>query len=79
MTEDSARNISDLERRLTDLEIRLTHAQHLCDELSDVVAEQGRTIDRLALENRHLAGRLRSQEERIADRSPADDRPPPHY
>ncbi|MCF8483060.1 MAG: SlyX family protein [Rhodospirillum sp.] len=69
---------TDLDRRLTDLEIRLTHHERLAEDLSEVVAAQDKRIERLTLQVRHLAKRLREVDPG-PDRSPSDDRPPPHY
>jgi SlyX protein len=63
-----------MQDRIVELEIRYTHQQRMLEELSDVVAEQGRTIDRLAKEL--LALRARVAE--LGDEEPGDDKPP-HY
>lgn len=62
-----------LEQRLVDLELRFMKLERYAQELSDVVAEQQRRIEALAIE----AKRLR---ERAAQEEPAagNDRPP-HY
>lgn len=67
-----------LEHRLIELEIRLAHHERMTEELSSVIAEQGQTIDLLNERVRRLMGRLREVEAGW-DRSPQDDRPPPHY
>ncbi len=58
---------------LVDLELRLLKLERFTRELSDVVAEQQRTIDVLTLDARRVR-------ERLAQGDPAagDDRPP-HY
>jgi SlyX protein len=63
--------------RVADLETRLAHFEAMADELSSVVAEQGRLIDR-------LTARLQAATERLEEMAAslpeaADDRPPPHY
>ncbi len=64
--------------RLIELESRLAHHERMAEELSAVVAEQGRAIA-------VLTGQLRRLTERLLDaeagwqRSPQDDKPPPHY
>ena len=68
----------DAEIRLTELEIRLAHHERMSEELSAVVFEQGRTIDRLTAQLHRLRDRLASQEAG-GERSPQDDKPPPHY
>lgn len=67
-----------LELRLIELESRLAHHERMAEELSSVIAEQGQTIDLLNERVRRLMGRLREVEAGW-DRSPQDDRPPPHY
>lgn len=67
-----------LEQRLTDLEIRLAHHERMAEEMSEVIFEQGRIIDRLTLQLRGMRDRL-SEVEAGGGRSPQDDRPPPHY
>lgn len=59
--------------RLTELEIRYVHQQDTLDQLSDVVASQGRLIDALRAELEAL--------KRLADapKNPPADDPPPHY
>lgn len=42
--------MNELEQRLIDLEIRFTHQQRLIEELSDVIAADGRHIDELRKE-----------------------------
>lgn len=67
-----------LEQRLIELEGRLAHHERMAEEMSSVLFEQGRTIDILTVQVRRLTERLRTVEEGW-DRSPQDDRPPPHY
>lgn len=67
-----------VERRLIDLETRLAHHERMSEELSSVVFEQGRVIDLLTAQVRRLKERIAVQEAGV-ERSPQDDRPPPHY
>jgi SlyX protein len=67
-----------LERRLIDLETRMAHHERMAEELSQVVAEQARTIDGLNRRIRFLTERL-TEAEAGWERSPQDERPPPHY
>ena len=60
--------------RLAEIEETLAHQTRMLDEMSDVVREQWREIERL---NREIA-RLEALIERAAD-DPGDDPPPPHY
>lgn len=67
-----------VESRLVELEIRLAHHERLAEDLSAVMAEQGRIIDRMAAQVRRLLERLTEMESGWP-RSPQDDKPPPHY
>ncbi|HLO77306.1 MAG TPA: SlyX family protein [Magnetospirillum sp.] len=67
-----------LERRLVELETRIAHHERMTEELSSVIAEQGRTIDLLTDRMRRMIGRVREIEAGW-ERSPQDDKPPPHY
>lgn len=66
------------EIRFTELETRLAHHERMGEELSAVVFEQGRTIDLLTAQVRRLRDRL-GMLEAGGERSPQDDKPPPHY
>ncbi|MFD2233610.1 SlyX family protein [Phaeospirillum tilakii] len=66
------------EERLIALESRLAHHERMAEEISDVLAAQGRTIDRLTAEIRRLRERLRELEV-TPTRAPQDEPPPPHY
>ena len=67
-----------LEDRLIALEIRLAHHERMADDMSDVLASQQRTIDLLTAQIYRLRDRLKDVEVG-QDRSPQDDKPPPHY
>ncbi len=67
-----------LEARLVELESRLVHHERMAEELSAVIADQGRTIDLLTFHLRRLADRMREAEAGW-EGSPQDDKPPPHY
>lgn len=67
-----------LQARVMELEMRLAHHERMAEELSSVLAEQGKTLDILFERVRRLTGRLREVEAGW-DRSPQDDKPPPHY
>jgi len=67
----------DLETRLIELESRLAHQERMAEELSSVMAEQGRLLDVLTAQLRQVTDRLLDMED---DRYRApDDKPPPHY
>jgi SlyX protein len=67
-----------VENRLIELEMRIAHHERMAEELSSVIADQGRTIDMLTERVRRLVERTRELEAGW-DRSPQDDKPPPHY
>ncbi len=67
----------DHDERLTELETRLAHFEAMADELSSVVAAQGREIDRLSELLKAATERLEDMAASLPDA--ADDRPPPHY
>ncbi len=67
----------DLEMRLIDLESRLAHQERMAEDLSAVMAEQGRLLDALTAQLRRMTDRLQDLED---DRYRApDDKLPPHY
>jgi len=66
------------DQRLVALESRLAHQERLAEEVSDVLAGQAHTIDRLNAEVRRLRQRLGELEAGWSP-SPQDDKPPPHY
>ena len=68
-----------VETRIVELERRLALHERVAEDLSSIVAEQGKTIDTLTLHVRHLTERLRGVEAVTGERSPQDDQPPPHY
>ncbi len=74
MTNDT----DDMQQRLIALETRLTHHERMADELSDVIAEQQRTIDLLTAQLRRLTERMRDMAAGWSP-SPQDEKPPPHY
>ena len=61
-----------MDPRLTDLEIRYMHLERQVSELSEVVYEQQRLIERLRKEMLELRGRL-------PDEAAAPAEKPPHY
>ncbi len=65
--------MSDLEARVVDLELRFMRLEREARELSDVVADQQRTIDALRIEVKRLRA-MGEQEE-----PDATNERPPHY
>ncbi|MBO7555820.1 MAG: SlyX family protein, partial [Alphaproteobacteria bacterium] len=47
-----------LEKRLVDIEINLTNQERMLDELSDIIAEQAKTIDFLKKPNEMMVRAL---------------------
>jgi SlyX protein len=68
----------DLHQRLVALESRISHHERMAEELSDVLADQRRTIDLLTAQVRRLSGRLQDMAAGWSP-SPQDEKPPPHY
>jgi len=66
--------MTQVESRVVDLELRFMKLERFAQELSDVVATQGRTIDRLTLETERLRARLSDSE----GEQPSSEKPP-HY
>ena len=64
-----------LEKRLVDIEINLTNQEKMLDELSDIIAEQAKTLDILKKQNEQL---LRLWQEN-AVKPQSEETPPPHY
>ncbi len=62
-----------MEERLVDLEIRYTHLERQLDELSQVVFEQHKLLERMANDLAALRSRIAASE------GDAPDEPPPHY
>ncbi len=69
---------SNTEARLIELEIRMAHYERMAEELSTVLTEQGKTVELLTRQVRHLKDRVRDLEAGW-ERSPQDDKPPPHW
>ncbi|MBF0305325.1 MAG: SlyX family protein [Alphaproteobacteria bacterium] len=67
-----------LEHRLIELEARLAHHERMAEEMSAVMARQDREIERLTSQLRQVVERLRGVEAGW-ERSPQDDKPPPHW
>lgn len=65
--------MSDLDARVVDLELRFMKLERFTEELSDVIAAQGRTIEALVAEGKELRARL------LASTGPLVDEKPPHY
>ena len=70
--------IEDGNDRLIALETRLAHHERMAEDMSDQLSRQAKIIDA-------LVAQMAIFQERLAElaqgwqRSPQDDRPPPHY
>jgi SlyX protein len=64
----------NLDERVIDLQIRYTHQQDTIQQLSDMVAQQGRALEALRAEVEVLKRQLDGSKQT----PPADERPP-HY
>ncbi|MBP5399943.1 MAG: SlyX family protein [Alphaproteobacteria bacterium] len=64
-----------LEKRLVDIEINLTNQEKMLDELSDIIAEQAKTLDILKKQHEQL---LRLWQENSV-KPQNEETPPPHY
>ena len=64
-----------LEKRLVDIEINLTNQERMLDELSDIIAEQAKTIDFLKKQNEMM---VRALQENVV-KPQNEETPPPHY
>lgn len=67
-----------VDRRLTELERRLAHHERMAEDLSSVLIAQSREIDLLKALLKRLRQRV-GELEQGWERSPQDDKPPPHY
>ena len=70
--------LEDLVQRLTDLEVRAAYYEQMADDLSQIIARQSDSIDRLSVQVRHLSDRQKGMEAQWPP-SPQDSKPPPHY
>jgi SlyX protein len=66
--------LEETRARLVDVELRFMKLERFTHELSDVVAQQGRTIDALTLETRRLRALLSKE-----DGEYIESEKPPHY
>jgi SlyX protein len=66
-----------MEKRITELEIRYTHQEAFAKQLSTVLFEQQRTIERLEARIAQLERRPSEGADETARPIPND--PPPHY
>ena len=67
-----------LEDRIAELEMKIAFQEQLLDELNQALVQQQFDMDKIQLQLRYLAGKLKDmQPSHIA--SQAEETPPPHY
>lgn len=71
-------NAPSVEERLIELEMRLAFQERMTEDLSEIVAEQAKSIEKLKSMLSRQGDRLLSLEQGGGS-SPQDERPPPHY
>lgn len=70
--------MQNLEERIAELEMKITFQDNLLDELNHALVQQQFVIDRMQVQLRHVATKLKDmQPSNIA--SQAEETPPPHY
>jgi len=67
---------NDFEERIVDLEIQVTHQSKTIEELSEVISQQWKHIDRLNRQMQGLSDTVLDLEEQIG---PPANQKPPHY
>lgn len=71
-------NLEKIEQRLAELEMKLTFQDNLLEELNQALIEQQFVIDKMQLQLRYMAEKLKDvQPSNVASR--AEETPPPHY
>jgi uncharacterized coiled-coil protein SlyX len=66
----------ELHDRLTKLESHLMHLEHHCDQLNQVVLDQGRQIAKMAAQQQRISETVDNIE---LDRIKSTNTKPPHY
>ena len=67
-----------LEDRISELEMKIAFQEQLLDELNQALVQQQFDMDKIQLQLRYLAGKLKDmQPSNIA--SQTEETPPPHY
>jgi len=70
--------MTDITDRIDELESRLAHHEKMQDELSAVIAEQGKMIGQLREQAQRQNEKLREVAGDMSQKAPGDV-PPPHY
>ena len=69
----------DLEERIIELEIKLSEASKLCEDLSDIVAQQAKRLDIAERRIQLLMERAAQDEANSSSGITINDTPPPHW
>lgn len=70
--------MQNFEERIAELEMKITFQDSLLEELNHALVQQQFVIDRMQVQLRHVAAKLKDmQPSNIAGRS--EETPPPHY
>ena len=67
-----------LEDRIAELEMKIAFQEQLLDELNQALVQQQFDMDKIQLQLRYLAGKLKDMQPSIIA-SQAEETPPPHY
>ncbi|QIM69573.1 SlyX family protein [Basfia succiniciproducens] len=71
-------NSANLEQQIAELEMKITFQEGIIEELNQALIEQQFVIDKMQLQMRHVANKLKDlQPANIATQ--AEETPPPHY
>lgn len=71
-------NLEKISARLAELEMKITFQENLIEQLSQGMIEQQFALDKMQVQLRHLAAKLKDvQPSNIASLS--EETPPPHY
>ncbi len=67
-----------IEKRIEELEMKLTFQDNLLDELNQALVEQQFMIDKMQIQLRYLANKLKDIQP-LSLATSAEETPPPHY
>ena len=67
-----------LEDRIAELEMKIAFQEQLLDELNQALVQQQFDMDKIQLQLRYLAGKLKDMQP-SNNASQAEETPPPHY
>ena len=67
-----------LEDRIAELEMKIAFQEQLLDELNQALVQQQFDMDKIQLQLRYLAGKLKDMQPSNIS-SQAEETPPPHY